>query len=162
MKKILVSGTFDPPTLGHLSIIKQCSEIFESTVVCVFVNPEKTPMFSLDMRMEMLREMCKDSPSVTVDSHEGMLYEYAEKNSIEYIARGIRGADDVEYEVYMARKNREYNSNLSTLFFPSSESLKDISSTLVRENINNEEYLNKVLPAAVVNIIMKNAGDGKK
>ena len=153
MKKVLVSGTFDPPTLGHLSIIKKCTEIFDTVVVCVFVNPEKKPLFTVEERIEMISAMCKDLPSVTVDYFEGMLADYARQNSIEYVARGIRDGKDAEYELFMAEKNKEYNEKLNTVFFPAEKDLCTVSSTQIRDNIDDLDSVKNMLCESVTEII---------
>ena len=153
MKKVLVSGTFDPPTKGHLSIIERCSEIFDETVVCIFVNVEKEPMFSVEERREMILAMCKDLDGVTVDSWDEMLADYAKINGIRFVARGIRGEGDIGYEMYMARKNKEYNSELETIFFPAREGEENITSTLVRKSIKSGEDISGLVHKAVEEII---------
>ncbi len=153
MKKVLVSGTFDPPTLGHLSIIEKCAEIFDTVVVCIFVNPEKKPLFTVEERAEMILAMCKDIPSVTVDHFEGMLADYARENSIEYVARGIRDSRDAEYELFMAEKNKEYNERLSTVFFPAEKELCAVSSTHIRDNIDDLDSVKNMLCESVTEII---------
>ena len=156
MKRVLVSGTFDPPTKGHLSIIQRCSEIFDETVVCVFVNSEKTPMFSVGERKLMIARMCEGLNGVTVDSWSGMLADYAREKGISFVARGIRGKEDIDYEMEMARKNKEYNSALETIFFPAENGQESITSTLVRRALERGEDISELVHPQVAKIITDN------
>lgn len=155
MKRVLVSGTFDPPTMGHLSVIERCSQIFDETVVCVFVNAEKTPMFTEEERKLMIEGMCKDLHGIRVDSWSGMLAEYARENGISFVARGIRGKEDIEYEMDMAMRNKGYNPDLETIFFPAKKGQEDISSTLVRSALENCEDISALVHPFVDEMINK-------
>lgn len=153
MKKILVSGTFDPPSVGHLSVIKKCLPIFDEVVVCIFINPDKKPTFSLEARREMLLCMCGEYENVKIDSYNGMLVDYARENGIYYIARGVRSANDFLYEKEMAEYNAKALNGLTTIFFASDEGEEEISSTLIRSEIQNGRDISRLVAPSVLSII---------
>lgn len=154
-KRVLVSGTFDPPTLGHNDIIKKCSEIFDEVVVCIFKNSEKSNMFSESQRIFMLSELKSENgyDNVRIDCYPGYVADYARDNDIHYVARGIRGKEDIEYEMLMANVNKVYNSSLDTVFFPCLEQHRNISSTAVRKAISEGKDLSALLCRSTLEII---------
>ncbi len=155
MKKVLVTGSFDPPTLGHNDIIKKCSEIFDEVTVCIFQNAEKENMFSEKERVRMLNGMVEEFgySNVKVDSSRGYVADYAKENGIGYIARGVRNSSDIEYEIEMASYNKKRNPSLETLFFPASSTHTDVSSTLAREALDKGENLEAFLAPSTIFII---------
>jgi len=126
-------GTFDPPTNGHLDLIQRGSAIFEELVVAVLRNSEKVPLFSVQERLEMLRECTKQYKNVRIDSFEGLLVEYAAKQNAGAVLRGIRAVSDYEYELQMAWMNRKLDPRLETVFMMPAEAYSYLSSRLVRE-----------------------------
>jgi len=126
-------GTFDPPTNGHLDLIQRGSAIFEELVVAVLRNSEKTPLFSVPERIDMLRECTKQYKNVRVDSFEGLLVEYAAKQNAGAVLRGIRAVSDYEYELQMAWMNRKLAPRLDTVLMLPAEAYSYLSSRLVRE-----------------------------
>jgi pantetheine-phosphate adenylyltransferase len=126
-------GSFDPITYGHLDLIERGSKIFENLVVAVLLNPEKRPLFSVDERIEMLREVTKDLSNVSIDTFDGLLVDYAVRKQAHVILRGIRAISDYEYELQMALMNRKMDSNLETVFMMPAVAYTFLSSRLVRE-----------------------------
>ena len=126
-------GTFDPPTNGHLDLIQRGSAIFEELVVAVLRNSDKVPLFSVQERLEMLRECTKQYKNVRIDSFEGLLVEYAAKQNAGAVLRGIRAVSDYEYELQMAWMNRKLDPRLETVFMMPAEAYSYLSSRLVRE-----------------------------
>jgi len=126
-------GSFDPPTNGHLDLIQRGSKIFEELVVAILRNPEKSPMFSVAERMEMLRELTKELPNVRIDMFDGLMVEYAKSIDAMCVLRGIRAISDYEYELQMALMNRKLEPTLETVFMMPADKYSYVSSRLVRE-----------------------------
>jgi pantetheine-phosphate adenylyltransferase len=126
-------GTFDPPTRGHEDVIRRGLRIADRIVVAIAVNPNKTPLFSLEERLELLRTVIGAEPAVEVASFEGLLVDYARKAGAQLVLRGLRDAGDFEYEAQMAEMNRHLHPGLETVFIAPAGRLAFLSSTLVRE-----------------------------
>lgn len=131
--KAIFPGTFDPITNGHLDLITRASRLFSQIVVAVAINPNKTPLFSLAERMELIQDAVNGLPNVQVMSFQGLLVDFAKAQNASIMLRGVRGASDFEYEFQLAGMNRKLSENIETLFLTPSESLIFISSSLVRE-----------------------------
>ena len=126
-------GTFDPLTLGHLDLIQRAAGIFERLIVAVGVNASKTPLFSLEERLDMVREVVRDLPNVDVDSFDGLLVDYCHKNHLRVLIRGLRAFSDFEYEFQMALTNRKLAPDVETLFLMPKETHSYVSSGMVRK-----------------------------
>lgn len=131
--KAVYPGSFDPVTYGHLDIIKRTSEKVENLVVAVLSNPSKEGTFSLEERLELLREVTKDLKNVEIDSFDGLLTDYAYKKGCTTMIRGLRAVSDFEYEMQMALVNKKINDNLETFFMASSTKYGYLSSSIVKE-----------------------------
>lgn len=154
MKRALLTGSFDPPTLGHIDVIRRTAAIFDEVVVCVCHNSEKSGSFSPDVRMEMLRRSLADCPNVSVDHCTGLVADYAAANSIDVIVKGVRSAADYEYEEMIARVNL-LNAPVETMFIPADPAYRFISSTVAREMIRYGRALDKILPPAVIELLQQ-------
>jgi pantetheine-phosphate adenylyltransferase len=126
-------GSFDPPTNGHLDLIERGAKIFEELVVAILRNSEKSPMFSVAERLEMLRELTSDLENVRIDTFDGLMVEYAKSLEATCILRGIRAISDYEYELQMALMNRKLEPTLETVFMMPADKYSYVSSRLVRE-----------------------------
>jgi pantetheine-phosphate adenylyltransferase len=126
-------GTFDPLTNGHMDIIQRGSRLFDQIVVAVLVNAEKTPLFSVDERVAIIRDVFADRPNVQVDTFEGLLVEYAQRKHATAIVRGLRAVSDFEYEFQMALMNRRLAPDIETVFMMPAEQYTYISSRLIKE-----------------------------
>jgi len=126
-------GSFDPLTNGHLDLIERGSKIFGELIVAVLHNRDKDPLFSVDERVEMLREATHHMPNVSVDRFDGLLVDYAVRKQARVILRGVRAISDYEYEMQMALMNRKLDANLETVFMMPAVAYTFISSRLVRE-----------------------------
>jgi pantetheine-phosphate adenylyltransferase len=126
-------GSFDPPTNGHLDLIQRGSTIFEELVVAILRNSEKSPMFSVAERAEMLRELTADLRNVRIDTFDGLMVEYAKSIEATCVMRGIRFVSDYEYEFQMALMNRKLEPTLETVFMMPDDRYSYVSSRLVRE-----------------------------
>jgi pantetheine-phosphate adenylyltransferase len=128
----LCPGTFDPVTNGHLDVIGRASELFESVVVAVVENPSKTPLFTLEERVDLLEEAVRDRPNVRVGSFRGLLVDHARAAGAAVIVKGLRAISDYEYEIQMAQMNQRIGG-VDTLFMATSPRWSFLSSSLVRE-----------------------------
>ena len=133
MSKAIYPGSFDPVTLGHVDIIHRAAKMFDSLTVSVLNNSEKTPLFSVDERVKMLREVCKDLSNVKIDSFSGLTADYALRSGTDVIIRGLRAITDFEYELQMAQTNRKILPTLDTVFLTTSLEYAYLSSSIVRE-----------------------------
>ncbi len=126
-------GTFDPVTNGHLDLIQRSAVLFDDVVVAILSNTDKTPLFTPQERFEMLEQVVKRLPNVSVTTFEGLLVDYAEQIQASVIVRGIRAVSDYEYELQMALMNRRLSSRVETVFLMPAEAYSYLSSGLVKE-----------------------------
>ena len=142
-------GSFDPVTNGHLDLIERGEKMFDKLIVAVLKNVDKEPLFSLDERIDMLREVTKQWESVEIDVFQGLLVEYARKRGAAVILRGIRAVSDYEYELQMALMNRKLEPRLETVFMLPGETYSYLSAKLVREIANLGGPLTGLVPPSV-------------
>lgn len=153
--KALISGSFDPVTLGHLDIIERAAVLFDEVYAVVCVNNSKKAQFSLATRKEMLERTCAHLPNVKVDVCDGLLAAYTEEKDIGVIVRGIRDGADASYETMLATINRKLRNHPDTVFLPAKPAHAHISSSFVRDMLRYGEPLDEVLPKAVLEILAK-------
>lgn len=151
MKRVIAiyPGSFDPPTNGHLDLIQRGAKIFDELVVAILRNSEKTPLFSVEERLEMLRESISQWKNVRVESFAGLLVDYARERGAQAVLRGIRAVSDYEYELQMAWMNRKLDSSLETVFMTPAGAYSYLSSRLVREIAALGGPLGDLVPASV-------------
>ena len=135
MSKVIAiyPGSFDPPTNGHLDLIERGSHIFDELVVAILRNAEKSPLFSVAERRQMLEDLTDRFANVRVDTFDGLTVEYATRMKARVVLRGIRAISDYEYELQMALMNRKLQPRLETVFMMPAEQYSYLSSRLVRE-----------------------------
>jgi pantetheine-phosphate adenylyltransferase len=126
-------GTFDPLTNGHVDIISRGARLFDHIAVAILVNAEKAPMFSMDERVEIAREVFKTHSNVEVDTFDGLLVDYVERKHAQAIVRGLRAVSDFEFEFQMALMNQRLNPRIETVFMMPAEQYTYISSRLIKE-----------------------------
>lgn len=136
MKKAIYPGTFDPVTNGHIDVIRRGCIIFDALVVSVGCNPLKNALFSIDERMEMIRDNVRDLKNVEVDCFKGMLVDYLREQQTNIILRGIRTVSDFESEFQRALTNRALNREVETVFVMTSEQYSYLNSTLIKEAVS--------------------------
>jgi pantetheine-phosphate adenylyltransferase len=142
-------GSFDPVTNGHLDLIERAAKIFDKLIVSVLRNQEKEPLFDVNERLEMLREVMRPFANVEIDSFAGLLMEYARQKQARVILRGIRAVSDYEYELQMALMNRKLEPQVETVFMLPGEAYSYLSSRLVREVARLGGSLKGLVPAIV-------------
>lgn len=134
MRRAIFPGTFDPPTNGHLDLIRRATRLFDELIVAILVNPGKTPLFSVDERKTLLEQVLyPEFPGVRVDCFSGLLVDYARRQGAQTILRGIRSSQDYEYEWPMIWMNRRLDHELETVLLVASEETSGISSSLLKE-----------------------------
>ena len=143
-------GTFDPITLGHLDIIRRGARIVDRLVIGVTTNPSKSPMFSTEERMAMVRREVADmGGDIGVVDFDSLLMDFAEREGAKVIIRGLRAVADFEYEYQMAGMNQQLNDRIETVFLMADVSLQPIASRLVKEIARYGGVIDKFVPPAV-------------
>ncbi len=156
MTTALVPGSFDPPTNGHIDVIKRCTSIFEEVVVAVVCNPSKDSLFTPDEREAMLRELCPWD-NAKVDSFDGLLVDFAESVGAHVIVKGLRALTDFDYELQLAQMNRHL-SGIVTMFVATKPELGYLSSSLVREVARFGGDVSELVPPIVAAALKERFG----
>jgi len=131
--KAVVPGSFDPVTSGHVDVIERASKLYREVIVAVAMNYEKKPLFSVEERVEMLREVTSHLPNVRVDAFEGLLVRYVEQQGAGVIVKGLRAVSDFEFELQMALMNRRQAPDVETVFLMTGAEHIYLSSSIVKE-----------------------------
>lgn len=156
MSKIaVVPGTFDPLTNGHLDIIKRAASVFQQVNVAVMVNSSKEPLFSVEERMELIREVTASFPNVTVESSSGLLIDYAESIGASVIVRGLRAVSDFEYEMQITSMNRFLDETIETFFIMTNNQYSFLSSSIVKEVAKYGGEISGLVPVQVEKALLE-------
>ena len=159
MKSAIYPGTFDPMTNGHLDIIKRASNIFDEVIVAVLDNKAKSPLFSVDERVNILKKALKDIPNVSVESFGGLLSDYCKEKNVYVVVRGLRAVTDFEYELQLSQMNRKLSDNkLDTVFFNTSLEYSYLSSSSVKEIAQFNGDLSPFVPDFVAKMLQERYG----
>ena len=150
MKIAIYPGSFDPITSGHLNIIQRAAKIFDKLIVCVMVNSGKSPMFSQEERVELIRRVTVDIPNVDVDCSDELLAEYAKRMGGCVIVKGLRAGSDFENEFQMALINHKINPELDTMFLTAESEYMYLSSSTVKELGSYGVDLSDFLPHEII------------
>ena len=159
MKIAIYPGSFDPITSGHLNIIQRAANIFDRLIVCVMVNGAKSPMFTQQERVDMIRSVVQDLSNVEVDSSSELLAEYARKKGSCVIVKGLRAGSDFENEFQMALINHKINPDLDTMFLTSEHQYMYLSSSTVKELGGYDVDLSDFLPKQIIPVFKKRISD---
>ena len=149
MSKAIYPGSFDPVTLGHVDIIRRAAKMFDSLTVSVLNNSEKTPLFSVDERVNILIEVLRGIPNVKILSYEGLLVDFAVSCGAGVIVRGLRAVTDFEYELQLAQTNSVLNKGVDTIFLTTSLKYAYLSSSTVKEVASYGGDISKFVPPYV-------------
>ena len=152
-------GSFDPITNGHVDIIGRGLSVFDEVTIAILLNPEKQPLFTVEERVEIIREHYEDEPRVKVDTFSGLLVDYAERVGAAVIVRGLRAISDFEYEFQMALMNRRLNPRIETVFMMPAESYSYVSSRLVKEVVQLGARVTGLVPPVVERRLRDKYGD---
>jgi len=155
MKKAIYPGSFDPPTFGHLDMIKRSAQMVDELNVAVLKNNAKNPLFSVEERVTMLRELTHQFSNVTVGVFEGLTAEYARQVGATVIVRGLRAVTDFEYELQIAQTNHVLNESIDTMFLVSNLRYSYLSSTIVKEVASYGGDISNFVPESIIDKIYK-------
>ena len=161
MKKFLYPGSFDPLTTGHLDIIRRASRTVNELIVGVLNNGGKTPLFTAEERVEMLREVTKDIPNVKVMAFSGLLVDFARHTDSTVVVRGLRAISDFDYELQMAQTNRKMNPHVDTMFLATSLEYAYLSSSTVKEVAFFDGDISEFVPEPVVEKVRERVKERK-
>ena len=150
MKTVVCPGSFDPVTNGHLDIIERAAALFDKVIVVVMVNASKTPLFTTEQRVDMLRRVTRDIPNLQVESSNKLLAEFAREQGSCVIVKGLRAVSDFENEFQMALINRKINPDLDTMFLTADSEYMYMSSSMVKELGSYGANLADFLPKEII------------
>lgn len=148
-RRAIYPGSFDPITNGHLDILDRTLSIFSEVVIVVAGTGAKSPLFSPDERVELIREVTADRKGVRVDRWPGLIMDYARDHQIHAVVRGLRAASDFEYEFMMASMNKQINVDVETVFMMTAQNLYFVSSTMIKELFHYGGDVSPYVPPAV-------------
>ena len=149
------AGSFDPVTNGHIDLIDRASKLFQSVVVALGIHPTREPLFNIDERLALLREVAKPYPNVTVDSFDGLLIEFCRAVGARVIVRGLRAATDFEYELQIAHANADLMPEIDTIFLPTRTNYGFVSASLVRDIAIHGGDVSRYAPQVVIEALAK-------
>ena len=150
MVRAIYPGSFDPVTFGHLDVIRRASELFDEVIVGVLHNSQKSPLFSVEERVNILKEVTADIPNVKIMSFSGLLVDFARHTDSTLVVRGLRAISDFDYELQMAQTNRVLAKDVDTMFLTTSLEYAYLSSTTVKEAAYFGADISKFAPEYVV------------
>ncbi|MBQ8151591.1 MAG: pantetheine-phosphate adenylyltransferase [Firmicutes bacterium] len=160
--KALITGSFDPMTMGHLNIIERASGLFDELTVGIILNPSKKSFFTLEEREEMIRETLAHLGNIKVDSFSGLLANYVNENGYNVIVRGLRSSVDFDYELQMAQMNdRLFNEGVETVLLMSDPKYSFISSSVIKEVHSLGGPIDGLVPACIYERMKQKLADNK-
>lgn len=148
-------GSFDPVTFGHIDIIKRASKVFDKVYVCVLNNASKQPLFTVEERIELLKEVTKEFGNVEVEDFHGLLIDYARSKNASTIVRGLRAVSDFEYEMQITSMNRVLDESIETLFMMTNNQYSFLSSSIVKEVAKYNGAVSELVPPVVEEALRK-------
>jgi pantetheine-phosphate adenylyltransferase len=158
MTKAIYPGSFDPVTFGHIDIIQRAAQMVDELTVSILSNKVKSPLFSVEERVNMLKEVTKEIPNVKIDSFSGLLIDYAKSLNATIVVRGLRAITDFEYELQFAQTNRKLAPKIDTIFLFTSLEYAYLSSTTVKEVASFGGDILEFVPPAIAKEIYKKYG----
>jgi pantetheine-phosphate adenylyltransferase len=158
--KTIYAGSFDPPTFGHLDLVERSSKLFPEVIVALGHHPARVPLFSIEQRLELLREICAPYQNVQVCSFTGLLVEFGKRIGARVIVRGLRVGTDFEYELQIAHANGDMHPEIDTVFLPTRTNYGFISASLVREIAYHGGDIARYAPPVVCEALRKRFATG--
>lgn len=155
MKKAVYAGSFDPITNGHIDILKRSLEVFDEVIMLVADNQEKKSRFSVQERVEMIREAIQDIKGASVDSYHGLTVEYANKVGAKHLIRGLRAVTDFDYEFTLMEANKYIDPSIESVFFMSNKDYSFISSSSIDSMQKANVDISKLVPDSVIKMYKK-------
>ncbi len=149
MRRAVSPGSFDPVTNGHLDIIARSARLYDEVIVAVLINISKHSLFTVDERIEMLRQVTSEYPNIRVEKFHGLIVEFCQANNIPVIVKGMRAVSDFDYEIQMAQMNYRL-AGVETLFMPTNPLYAFLSSSLVKEVVQYGGDVTGLVPSSVV------------
>ena len=156
--RMLYPGSFDPVTLGHLDIIERGAKIVDKLIVGVLLNGMKNPMFSVEQRIQLLKEATKHLPNVEIRPFQGLLVDFLKQEGATEVIRGLRAVTDFEYELQMAQANRNLYPEMETVFLTTNVQYSFISSTIVKDILRHNGDVSHFVPQSVLEMIYNLGG----
>jgi pantetheine-phosphate adenylyltransferase len=156
LRTAVFTGTFDPLTLGHLDVIKRGRQLFEHVIVAIGVNPNKTALFTIDERVDLVRHIVEPFANVSVESFEGLTVQFVRRIGARVILRGLRTLSDMEYEFGMTLTNQRLDPTIETVFLMADGEYSHVSSTLIKQvaRFGGTEALRMFVPRELIEPIM--------
>jgi len=155
MRVAIYPGSFDPITNGHIDILKRSLEVFDKVIVLVAINENKKSRFTVEQRVEMIKEAVKDMKGVSVDSTSGLTVEYAKKVGAKHLIRGLRAITDFDYEFQLAATNHFIDNSIDMVFFMANHENTFISSSTIDEMYKAHVDISKLVPESVIKMYKK-------
>ncbi len=155
MALAICPGSFDPFTSGHLDIVTRSAEIFDEVIVLILKHPEKNPCFTVEERMDFIRRSTEHLKNVSVDSHGGLLVEYADNHNAKVLVKGLRAMSDYEYEVQMALVNKKLMPSTETFFMTTRAEFMFLSSSIVRQLVDLDREITDFVPKEIEQDIIR-------
>lgn len=158
MNIAIVPGSFDPVTNGHLDIIKRTSGLFDTVYVSILSNSSKTPLFTIEERINLIERVTKEIPNVKVESFTGLLVNYAREKNAKFIVKGLRAVSDYEYEVQMSLTNKQLAPEIETFFITTNSKYAYLSSSIVKEIAKYGGDITEMVPPEIIEDIKEKIG----
>lgn len=154
------AGSFDPPTLGHLDLMERAGKLFDRVIIAIGRHPTRNALFTFEERLSLLHEVTKDFSNITVDSFDGLLFQYCDRIGARVIVRGLRAATDFEYELQIAHANADMAPHIDTVFLPTRTNYGFVSASLVREIASHGGDVSHYAPKVVCDALKKKFAKG--
>lgn len=149
LRKCVFAGTFDPPTLGHKDIVLKCLELFDEVTVAILINPNKSPLFRVEERLEMLKKVFASYENVRVLAYDGLTVDLLKRENVRFYVRGIRNGTDYDYEAQLNYINMDMYREMITVFLPTRQEFMHISSGLVKDALKFGKNVDKYVPEEI-------------